>query len=94
MDQEQIDKNLEEARALIDQSTGGEDMPSVVDVYEQMMAEDNMAGQIDPNAAQTPDETISPLVPSVEKDREAAIRDLTAKMAVAHLWPMRGRSMT
>lgn len=55
-------------------------MPSIVDVYERMMAEDNSKEQIDPNAIQTPDETISPLVPSAKKDREAAIRDLTAKM--------------
>jgi tetratricopeptide (TPR) repeat protein len=45
-----------------------------------MMAEDNIAEHIDPNADQRPDAVISPLVPSAKEDREEAVRELTAKM--------------
>ena len=55
-------------------------MPSIVDIYKQMLADSAAEEQLRPGSADAGTEVISPFVPSGEEDQEEAARKLGAKL--------------
>ena len=79
-EQESLNQNLQKAGELIEQSSGRLGLPTIVDVYKQMLAESAAERQLPPGTGQDGTEAISPLVPSPEEDQEEAARRLGAKL--------------
>ena len=79
-EQKQLNQNLQEAKELIDQSTGKSGLPSMVDIYEQMQAESAAEEQTGPSEAEMAAGVVSPIVPSVQQDQEQAARNLVNKL--------------
>jgi len=79
---ESIEQYLAKSRELIEESQGKSGLPSIVDIYEQMMAERQSKKQAEVMPSEEASELASPFEPLLGEDAQAARQRVLKKMLV------------